>query len=69
MKLFAFHFAFRKAWIHLFSLHLAIGKCLSRLGYLTLVRQPVLEKENSVFKSVKLWSKIDLMSQPAFGYK
>ena len=35
------------------------------LGYLTLVWQLVLEKENSAFKPVKLHFKIDLMTHPA----
>ena len=43
----------------------AMGKYLGRLGSLPLVRQPVLEKENSEFKSVKLCLRIDLVSHPA----
>ena len=35
------------------------------MGFLTLVRQLVQEKENSEFKFVKLHLKIDLVSHPA----
>ena len=39
-------------------------KKLGRLGYLALVRQPVLEKKNSEFRLVKLHLKIDFVSHP-----
>ena len=43
----------------------AMGKWLGRLGSSALVRQLVLEKENSELKPVKLRLKIDLVSYPA----
>ena len=49
-----------KVRIQLFSLQ-------GRLGSSLLVRQLVLEKENSEFKPVKLRLKIDLVSYPARG--
>ena len=47
----------------LFSLQLWVN---SRLGSLTLVWQPVKEKENSEFKSVKQHFEIDLVLHPAW---
>ena len=38
-----------------------MGKQLDGLGYLNPVRQPVLEKENSEFKTVKLRLKLTLI--------
>ena len=61
MGLLAFHFTripFGKAWIHAFSHHLWVN------NWIDLVRQPVLEKENTEFSPVELHLKIDLVSQP-----
>ena len=44
-----------------------MGKYLDRLGSLTKVGQPVLEKENSEFKPVVFHLKSDLVSHPALG--
>ena len=45
----------------------ALGKYLGRLISLTLVRQPVSEKENSEFETALLCFKIDFVSHPACG--
>ena len=47
------------------DLNPAMGKYLGKLGCLTLIWQPVKEKENSEFKPIKLHLKIDLVSRPA----
>ena len=44
-----------------------MGKWLGRLSYLDLIRQPVLEKENSEFTTVVFRLKIDLVSYPSCG--
>ena len=41
-----------------------LGELKGKLGSLALVRQTINEKENSVFKTVKLRLEIDLMSHP-----
>ena len=48
-------------------LSLAMGKLYGRLCSLTLLWQPDVEKENSIFKPVKLFLKIDLVSYPVLG--
>ena len=44
-----------------------MGKQLGKLGSLTLLGQPVKEKENSEFKLVVFCLKTDLVSHPACG--
>ncbi len=50
--------------MNLIILHPAMGKQSGRLGSSALVRQLVLEKENSELKPVKLCLKIELVSYP-----
>ena len=60
-----------KSWTRLIAFHIALiplrlgFPALGRLGSSTLVRQLVLEKENSEFQPIKLYLKIDLVSYPA----
>ena len=44
-----------------------MGKLLDRLGSSVLLWQPVYEKENFEFESIKLCLKIDFMLHPACG--
>ena len=49
--------------MNLTILHPAMGKLLGRLGSLTMVCQPALEKENSEFKSLKLRLKLSMCAK------
>ena len=66
MRLITFHIVLihlKKVWIQLFSLQLWINSKTDWI-FEILVRQPVLEKENTEFKTVKFRLRIDLVSHP-----